>query len=380
MSENNLVQRLVDEITAAIGDNVLIISSDNVPPKSVVPVDIILPLTEKHAALANEAETKRIADQVAANEAHAEDSIRANEAEQECRARGAEIVGLRCRATATETDDLVAELDRLKADLAMATNLITEARSQRDEVYDEKAKVEEQREGLRSVVNDAMLTMRRGGPWKNLPKHIEDLKAELFRAKESAVHEAKSGSEAWKEIHRLTRLLGAATTEDPPTIYIVHRYRGHGCILEPFIEKGDAEKYRKSLDADSGHSDIYHRRMRDPAQAKAERDDDAARQRRRNEQSSASMSPSHGYTRSWAAAVDAAGYTPGGPLGLKEHGPTADAIARAAQVLQAMVNPGRELGEALLEAVQQLAKRMDATEGDTFNLLKAIHKLEGSGA
>lgn len=63
-------------------------------------------------------------------------------------------------------------------------------------------------------------------------------------------------------------------------------------------------------------------------------------------------------------------------------GPTEEAIVRAQRAHAAATPESRTIGEynfeqAILEAVQSLAKRMDATEGDTFNILKALKKLEG---
>ncbi|MCP4573296.1 MAG: hypothetical protein GY838_13155 [bacterium] len=61
-------------------------------------------------------------------------------------------------------------------------------------------------------------------------------------------------------------------------------------------------------------------------------------------------------------------------------GPTEEALARAQQAYAAIENSSiveYNFAQAILEVVQSLAKRQDATEGDTFNILKALKKMEG---
>lgn len=327
MSENNLVQRLVDAVNHAIGDAVLIISSDDMPPKSMVPLNVIQEVLEEHAAHAKEVEDQRIADAAEANEAHAANSIRANKAEEECRSwRDQYIAAISERNKAQDrasknTIDLSAateERDDLNAKLAQALGLVTEARAQRDEVYDAKAKVEALLESLRAVMSDAMLAMRHGGPWRNLPKHIEELKTE------------RDQSEARVErlVKRITLVRG-----DMGALITV-------CEQEP-------SQVPKVIQA--------------------------IRDRPLQEQS---MFDADEYSRGWAEAVKKAGYEPV-VMGGAHQDATEGSIARAEQVLDRMHrnNPVRVFGEEVLEAVEQLAKRMDATEGDTFNIHEAVKKL-----
>jgi hypothetical protein len=62
-------------------------------------------------------------------------------------------------------------------------------------------------------------------------------------------------------------------------------------------------------------------------------------------------------------------------------GPTDESIRRAQQAHAANMEnrsiSDYNFDQAILEAVQALAKRMDSTEGDAFNILKELKKMEG---